>query len=134
METIECNKQVLVYRGTGDADDLWIGFSDDVTFNEAVRVLDALADLAEERGLWVYVVDELHTRMLLWSRSAEPTWESASGLQAVQALAGFWRIVRTAPVEKVAESDLTAPLLLGASGVPDAPPPVTDGGDECPEG
>ena len=119
MRADACSRQVLVYRGTGDAQDLWVGFSDDVTFNEAIRVMDALEDLAEERGLWVYVVNDWHTDVLVWSCGPEPMWQPAHGLQPVRALPGFWQIVRTASVEEAAESDLTAPLLLGPDGVPD---------------
>lgn len=114
------SKQVLVYRGTGDDEDLWIGFADDVTFNEALRVLNALADLADQRNLGVYVVDDWHTGLLVWSRDdSGPVWEPAEGLAALRSVGGFWRIVRTAPVEQVAAGDLTAPLLLGAAGIPD---------------
>ena len=113
------SKQVLVYQGTGDVEDLWVGFSDDVTFNEAVHAMNALAQLADDRRLWVYVVNEWHTGVLVWSQHNASVWEPGFGLQALNALPGFWTIMRTAPVESVADYELTAPLLLGVEGVAD---------------
>lgn len=114
------SKQVLVYEGTGDPEDLWVGFTDDVTFNEAVHVMNALAHLADARGLWVYVVNEWHTGLFVWSPQHNTSvWEPGFGLQALDALPGFWTIVRTAPVEAVADFELVAPLLLGVEGVAD---------------
>lgn len=113
------SKQVLVYAGTGDPEDLWVGFTDDVTFNEAVHVMNALAHLADERGLWVYVVNEWHTGLLVWSQKNADVWEPGFGLQALNELPGFWTIVRTAPIDGVVEFELVAPLLLGIDGVAD---------------
>jgi hypothetical protein len=112
-------KQIIVYRGTGDPQDLWVGFSEDVLFHEAVLVMDALANLADERDLWVYVVSETHSSLLVWSQQNASVWEPVNGLRALSELPGFWDVIRSAPLCVALDPPLTAPLLLGSAGVPD---------------